>query len=271
MSASIVQTKSVTGNGNLAVTLTGTPVVGNHLILHISAYSNTSISSVTDNQATGGNTYQKDAEVGIGTPGADAIVSSIFSCHVTKASGTFTITVHVGTTGHTIVCSVAERSDLDLTTWFDQSGTASHVGSTQSSVTATGANGFPADVVAAVTTLDGTSSNAAISNPPSGYTDAIGVQNDVNNFVGHEGAEKEVTATETSSCTWSSTLTGITQWTAAIATYKRAIRSGTLATTLGAVTESATGAAAVTGTSTPTLSAVTPSATAGALVTGTLQ
>jgi hypothetical protein len=266
MSASIIQTKSVTGNGNLAVTLTGTPVVGNHLIVHISAYSNTSITSVTDNQATGGNTYQKDAEVGIGTPGADAIVSSIFSCHVTKASGTFTLTVNVGTTGHTVVCSVAERNDLDTTTWFDKSGTNSHVGATQSTVTAGSANANPASVVAAVTTLDGSSSNAAISDPPSGYSDSIGVQNDVNTFVGSEAAEKEVSATETSACTWSSTLTGITQWTAALATYKRQIRVGTLTSTLGPVTLSGGGAVSVTGTATPTLGALSLSA-AGTVVT----
>jgi hypothetical protein len=156
------------------------PTVGNHLFVALSGYQAGQfvLSSVSDNQAGGGNTYTIDAQQANGTTAI--VAASITSAKVTASSGTFTVTLTSDGAGSYMSYSITECSGVAATSWLDKTGTNSASaapGANTATVTASGANSQANELVVAVMGPYTFSTNLHIGTPTASYTETFVNQN----------------------------------------------------------------------------------------------
>lgn len=205
----------------IPLTFSGTPSVGNAVIVTIGCFGSSagsSITSVTDNQT--GNTYSQRVV------GSNALHTNsfVYSCDsLVGASGTFTVTVNFASSNFGTAAAI-EVSGL-LASPFDQTGTNSSTSSQGGgTITASGANtNATAFIVAAV--CENVNSTTAGIVTPSGYTAIVTEQDGTNNGA-MQGVYKLVSSTETSSVVWTWS-GGNSDWAGCIATYKGSTTTAT--------------------------------------------
>lgn len=181
------------------LTFSSLPTSGNCVAVFIgedSASGASSVASVTDNQ---GNTYTARAQAG----NASNANAQIWTCDVIGApSGTFIVTVTLNT--NSFGSAIASEISGLTATIQDHTGTNNGASGSRStfSVTASGANTNAICIVLACIYWNASSANVGLSTPASsGYT-SLAVQQDGNTYGGFEASYKVVSATETSSATW---------------------------------------------------------------------
>ena len=204
----IVQSASANTYGNAtsqSITLTSTPTVGDYIILEAGfrgISSGFAVSAVTDNQT--GNTY---SAVVSGNSGAGTSAAAIYLAKVTAATGTYTITVSMGSQQPNVVLYAMEVSGISGAT--DQA-TAVTFGSSRvtSFAVAQGAANTNANDLVVSFLAGGTYGTTAfgITDPPSsGYT-SIGK---IDYGCCYDGAAdagyKTVSSIETDSASWTTT------------------------------------------------------------------
>jgi hypothetical protein len=223
--ASVVQTsaKGFGGGGggvaSISFSFSSTPTIGNAIIVPAEVGGGT-ITSVTDNQATGGNTYTRKVNASQAGGPWDA---EIWECpNVTKASGTFTITVTFSTNAWGAGAAI-EVSGLDTAGTLDRTGTFNTgTGDTTPGVVASAANTVATDLVVALFSSASSSPTNAITGPTTGYTQ-IFEHEDGNSSNSGAAGYKVLSGIETSSADW--TQGDNVGYAAVIATFK--IASGT--------------------------------------------
>ncbi len=216
----------------LTLTFTSLPLAGSAIVITLSVgggIGGSTVSSVTDNQGSGVNTYTSRVF------GSDVSASNAFiiACDAIAApSGTFSITLAFSS--NLFASANALEWTQPLSSPLDKTGNIASTasGQTSATVTASAANANPADLVVAVLANNGTNNtNAGITDPATtGYT-TIGVQQNVDAFIGYEAAYKVLAATETSSASWSWTGGASNSTAAAIATFKGTVSGAALAGT----------------------------------------
>ena len=231
-----IQTASNVVDDSVTVTSAGfaaNPVVGNHLFVLVSGWNSAAfdLSAITDNQS---NSYTINAESNISSSGADTPFcgASITSAKVTTSSGTFTITVDPQDgSGNYMEWVVAEYSGLDATTHLHKTGTNSAFAAagTDANVTASAANTEANCLVLACCSVSNSDTNLNLSDPPATGFTTLATNQDAQATIGFQSAYKIVSATETSSCTWTHDNTSAEGWAAALATYAAAAGAATKA------------------------------------------
>jgi hypothetical protein len=225
MVASVVQVapKGFGGGGGgvpfVSFTFGTTPTIGNAIIVPAEVGGGT-IVSVTDNQATGGNTYTRKINASQSGGPWDA---EIWECpNVTKASGTFTVTVTFSTNAWGAAAGV-EVSGLDTAGTLDQMGTSNTgTGDTTPGVVASDANEAADSFAVALFSSASSSPSNAITGP-TGYTQ-IFEHEDGNAANSGAAGYKILSALETSSAAW--TQGDNVGYAAVIATFKVAAGGG---------------------------------------------
>ncbi len=164
-------TKVYTAATTQAISMPSTPSVGNFIIDGGASAGVPAMATASDsdNQATGGNTYQNDKQQL--DPDLSIYASQILSAKITKASGTFTITA-VGD-ANTVQWERApcEFSGLNTTTWLDKTAAnTGTVGALSLTVTAGSSNTQAGDLVVGCIGFRSPSTNQEIQTP-SGYTE----------------------------------------------------------------------------------------------------
>jgi hypothetical protein len=263
MAASVVRVSAKGSGGggggvtSISFSFTGTPTVGNAIIVAIECGGGT-VSSVTDNQ---GNTYSSKLQ---STLTGGPWQAAIYECpNVTTSSGTFTITVNFS--GATWGAGGAiEVSGLDTAGTLDKTGSVNTAtNSTAPSVTASAANTNTDDLVVAVFSSATGSGTNTITGPNTGYT-SIFSHGDGNLSNSGAGGYKILSAGETSSAAW--TQNQSSGYAAVIATFKVAgssAISGAVSQTLGALTSTATGTVKLAGAVSATLATIAITAAGG--------
>lgn len=197
------------------------PLAGSCVIVDFGyngASGSSAISSVADNQ---GNIYTQRQTA------FDAVASNVavYSCDaIGTPSGTFTVTITLTSSSLTGQAAILEWTS-PASPCFDKSGgfNSTSAGQTSSAVTASGANtgtvGAPQLVLDVIFDNGGAGSNVGMSDPATGYTTTVYIQQDVDTFGAGGSSYKIVTATETSAAsrTWSTASNSIA---AAVATFK---------------------------------------------------
>lgn len=187
-----VQTKEAhaTGSPSVAATLTSTPTVGNVLIVGVLTGANSAAfaSFVDDNQTTSNGYVEIRSSSGTG-----GVQSSIWCVDVAVASGTFIVTAHQPANSF-ITILVAEYSGY--TCKIDKSDSATGTTSPYSCGTITTLNAN--DLL--VTVINVNASGTVGYTAPTGYT--IQVSNTNGSFQSGSFADRVVSATETSTPTW---------------------------------------------------------------------
>jgi hypothetical protein len=191
-----VQFKAAGGppcNVTCSISFDATPTVGNFVIAAIVLNLNssthlTNLVSVADNQ---GNSYGVDFSHGV-LFSSDAYTVASSSTKIATSSGTFTITYTVDFNVN-FVAYIWEVSSLKASSWFDVYGTCESSFSASCAATASAPSATNNGFVIAFNI-----SNAGIGavDPTSGYTSDV-----VLSFI--SAASKVITASETSSATWS--------------------------------------------------------------------
>ena len=174
------------------------PTVNDHIVVQVSGWhdSGFTMADVTDNQ---GHNYLENVEA---VSAAGQCSASIYSVKVTASSGTFTVTLDpTGSSGNYIEWVTAEFSGLHATTHLHRTGTNNNSSQTSLAVTASAANTEANCLVLAAISVASGDTACNISAPPTGYTQ-LAVNQNAAATIGFEAAYKIVSATETSSVTW---------------------------------------------------------------------
>ena len=203
MAIVVVQKKTFNTIGTpISVTFDSTPSVGNAIFVNVGGYT---AFGVTDNQASGGNTYTNDVSRTF-----FGVISSLWhSAAITKASGTFTINITSGSDiiwGCIYEVSGLTSSALNVRT-SSAIGSGSGTASTGSTPATTENNAFVLSGVGFANSEDSTVESVS---------PAWTVDFDLGSFRG-EGDHRIVSTTGTQSCSWS--LTSGANYAAVIAAY----------------------------------------------------
>ena len=222
------------------------PAVGNLITVRVTGWHNSNYTATvpTDNQ---GNTYTQRATQANSNSKTRVY---LYDTVVATSSGTFTIQLNnVQSSGNYINWTAVEHSGASATP-FDVAATATAAGAT-TTVTATTASTAQADEL--VVGVFGSAHNQpsdGISDPPTtGYT-SRSVYQASDTIIGHESADKIVSATGAQSATWTYNSAPSSGVCCAVATYKQAAANdidGDLSVTLDAQTLSADGTVAIEG------------------------
>lgn len=214
-----INSDSTNGSAQTA-SFTSTPTIGNYVFLVVSGYLNSTDlnPTVTDNQATGGNTYHRDSYLH-----RTSCTAYVYSAPVTKASGTFTISI-TAPAGTYMAWTILEVSGLSASA-LDQVGTLSAGSGTSGTVTAAGANGQASELVIACISAAGSNSNESFTDPASSGYSSLYVENNGTIHATGEGAYKIVSGIETSAASW--TWVSNVENVGALATYKGASAGAT--------------------------------------------
>ena len=238
------------------------PAVGNLITVRVTGWHTSGYTATvpTDNQ---GNTYtQRATRDNQGAPGRTRVY--LYDTVVATSSGTFTITLNnVQSSGNYINWTAVEHSGIATSSQFDVAATQLEAGSSTSTTCTTATTAQADELVVAVIGTAHNSTNDGIADPPTtGYTSRSVYQNSAT-IIGHESADKIVSATGTQSATWTYNTAPSTGACSAVATYKQAAANdidGDLSVTQDAQTLSAEGTVAIEGVAEVTQAAQTLSA-----------
>jgi hypothetical protein len=208
------------GGGTTAtISFVSAPTVGHAVIVVVAARGGQAVTGVADNNGNGAYTR---AVANLSNISANGVAEIWYLPSIATSSGTFTVTVTVGSaqSGGWYV-GLLEVSGLAATP-IDQTGSAQDPSGSSTSATATGtsANASANDLVVGALAL-ASFHNAAVtlSNPANtGYTTLFNGDFATDSDSTLAGAYKIVTSTETSSVNW--TWTGGDGFAAVLATFK---------------------------------------------------
>lgn len=189
---------SASGSSVAAAALTVT--AGNMLVVTVTTWNNSGSHTVTvaDDK---GNTWNSAVSVEDSSGTGDASKATIYYA-MNCAAGSTTVTVSSSLGSTAFEGNVSEFSGLLTASALDVTANSPHNSGGTSCTPTTGTTAQADELVVGVMAVNSADTTCNISDPPSGYT-SIGVNQDSNATIGHEGCYKIVSATGTQSATWS--------------------------------------------------------------------
>lgn len=218
------------GATSITVSFNKPPTAGNAIAVLVSSTNGGANSTITGSD-TESNTYTQAAN-GVASDTANRAVSTVLVARNIAVSGGVDVTVDFNSVTSWFTGAIVEISGL-ADEGADQTGTNTGTTASDASVTAAGANAQADMLVLAVTAWFGSgNTNVAYTGPTTGYQ-PVAFWEDFTNLTAGHCALKIVSASETSSATWTHSNTGQVMWSAAIATFKAAAAGGSVGTADG--------------------------------------